>query len=146
MNWLNRSLWGWGVGYSLLHPWVAIPYYRNRIKWAWQRVFRGWDDRVIWSIEGYLSKHMPEWIEKLKENKQGVPIDCFPNPKRRPSERELEVAEEKWDDTLDQIAEGFRSAYKISDGDPAKPADGTDYAKFDNAMELLHKWFFDLLD
>jgi hypothetical protein len=31
----------------------------NEIKWAWQRVVRGYDDRVYWGFDGYFIQVLP---------------------------------------------------------------------------------------
>ena len=31
----------------------------REVKWAWQRVVRGYDDRVFWGFDGYFMKIIP---------------------------------------------------------------------------------------
>jgi len=74
------------------------------IKWAWQRLTRGWDDRVIWSIDYYLSEMMPAWLRRLKRVQHGYPCQFEGKP-------------EKWDEVLDTIIDGFEAAKQINDCD-----------------------------
>jgi inhibitor of KinA sporulation pathway (predicted exonuclease) len=39
----------------------------NEIKWAWQRVVRGYDDRVYWGFDGYFLKIIPALEDFCKD-------------------------------------------------------------------------------
>lgn len=81
------------IKYKIWHP----------IKWAWQRLYRGWDDRVIWGIDIYLAKMIPIWLHRLKEIQHGYPAQ-FEGP-------------EEWDEVLAIIIDGFEAARQIQDRD-----------------------------
>lgn len=125
-DWLeNKYPSGW-LGYSpwwlLCHPWEAVPEIGRRICWAWQRVFRGWDDRVTWGIDSYLNEHMPEWLRVLKENDQGVPFDCFPEGSWDEenycfADGSDVIAKQNWHAALDGMIAGFEAAKRLSDWD-----------------------------
>lgn len=34
----------------------AIKTWKNRLKWAWQRAYRGYDDTAKWSLDYYIAK------------------------------------------------------------------------------------------
>lgn len=85
--------------YYLTHPLKLIEDVNRNIKWSSQRVIRGWDDRVVWSIDIYLGKNIPVWLRQLKEDKAGVPIG---------------ETEESWDQKLDIMIEGFEAALAVS--------------------------------
>jgi len=106
---LENGIMGFGWHYVLTHPWVLVKESAHRIKWAWQRVFRGWDDRVVWGIDYYLSKHMPIWLRTLRDKKQGIPAS-FLGP-----DNDLDKAEERWDAALDAMIDGFDAAREIQD-------------------------------
>lgn len=113
------SIAGYHPYHILTHPWILIGEARSQIKWAWQRVFRGWDDRVTWSIDSYLSQHIPDWMEKLKKDKFGVPSMMFQDGDYVGDNWEIpdEVFEKRareYDRILDQIALGFRFYYKLN--------------------------------
>lgn len=43
------------------------------VKWAWQRVFRGWDDRAGWDAGHHMSKTFGEVMLKMSETAHGFP-------------------------------------------------------------------------
>lgn len=96
--------------------WNRIDGFLREVKWAYQRVYRGWDDRVVWSVDAWLSEIMPDILKKLKEDKQGVPIEFFDDPlKDSHTHEEFSVAKEKLDAEIDKMIAGFLSSKKIID-------------------------------
>jgi len=83
----------------------------RELKWAAQRVYRGWDDRVIWSIDMYLAKMLPIWLRKQKEQKLGIPPLVLHG-----DEIDIEESEKAWNDILDKMIEGFEAALCINEG------------------------------
>ncbi len=81
----------------------------NKIKWAWQRLTRGWDDRVIWAIDIYLARMLPIWLQVLKDDKMGVPSKLCT--------KSLEEGEVIWNDILDKIIKGLLAARRIQEFD-----------------------------
>lgn len=114
--------------YLFFHPWTFLWLCWRELQYAWQRIFRGWDDRVIWSIDWYLAEVMPVWIRRLKETKIGYPMG---------------MEEDEWDKILDGIIEGFEAAYRIMDLTDEK---GKDLDKFHSGMDLFKEYFFNLWD
>ena len=140
--------------HALTHPWLIAGHMRREVVWAWQRVFRGWDDRVIWSIDHYLADKIPQWMMTLRKTKAGYPVEMYEegeanelnnyNPGVDASNR----AEEKWNDILFQIALGFE-CYKLIDEESlyqGKPGYDELIEKYNTGFELLHKWFGALWD
>ncbi len=84
----------------------------RKLRWAIQRVFRGWDDRVIWSIDMYLARMMPVWLRQLKSQKHGVPPLVFHG-----DDVDLEESEKLWEEILDEMIEGFEAARRIHELD-----------------------------
>jgi hypothetical protein len=121
--WINSHLSGYAgynAYYILLHLWEVPEEWWRQIKWAWQRVFRGWDDRVIWSIDWYLTDHIPTWLEELKRQKVGVPCECFDSDdwdemNGKYKEGAFEKAESKFYGVLDDIIAGFRANAEIEE-------------------------------
>jgi len=93
---------GYKASYILLRPHMLAREAYLRLKWAWQRVFRGWDDRVIWSIDHHLCEMLPVWLRELKKNKRGVPVSFHENG-----------WEQAWDCVLDEMILGFGAGEKI---------------------------------
>jgi len=97
---------------------------KYQIKWAWQRLFRGYDDRVWWNLNSYLCKMLPVWLRKIKTGHLH-PAD---------------LTEEAWEAMLEEMADGFEEGYYLMD-----IGDG-DAEKFERAMKLFIERIFDLWD
>jgi len=103
--------------YYLTHPWKIFSEIKRNLRWAWQRIFRGWDDRVIWSIDSYLFEMLPIWLRELKEIKTGIPLIMYDDSDLN----EIEIPESadnraqcKFDVILEMMAIGFESGYKLT--------------------------------
>jgi len=71
--------------YAAAHPWRqrfrrlwfrvkhAPGNARNQIRWAWQRVFRGWDDRAIWSLDTWLARTLGAQLQEMARIAHGWP-------------------------------------------------------------------------
>lgn len=157
-DWFPKGLTGWRASYTLTHPWKIFEYWSDEIRFAWQRVFRGWDDRIIWSIDYYLAKMLPQWLEKLKQNKHGIPNMFFKKEDEYvDSDGILTIkdnamirAEKEFDDVLDKITNGFKAYSRINDEFlyPEKDKELYDelYLQFEKGMDLLKKYFGTLWD
>jgi len=128
--------------YTLSHPWVVFGYVADHIHWAWQRVFRGWDDRVIWSIDWYLARKLSAWLRQLKVLKHGVPMFCFEDMSDN-SPNALEKATIKWNAEIDTMIVGFEAAIRITEHEDTYDED---MAKFTAGMRSFTEYFFDLWD
>jgi len=130
----------WKFSYSkrwyVTHPWVWVEDVIRNLKWAAQRVFRGYDDTVVWSIDWHLCEYMPKWLCTLKENKQGYPADFYENG-----------GEEAWNKVLDDMIAGFEAGFKILN---EPPIDKDEYQaltdRWSSGMELFKEYFFALWD
>jgi hypothetical protein len=149
---------GYNLSYQILHPWQFFKSCGRIINWAWQRVFRGYDDRIIWSIDGYLSRMIPLWVMQLKNNGIGFPMamyndeDLDEKNNYEASEDSTKKASDKWNAILDQIADGFESYSKIEEEYlyPNKPGFEDRYIelnnRYENGFNLLKEHFSDLWD
>ena len=141
-----------------------IDDWKFEIEWAWQRVFRGYDDRMIWDLHFYLSEYLPKIIRKLAKNAYGYPASI--NKKDKKEFKNIK----DWKNTLEKIAKGFDAAGKIDRDEfmkkiklkkPRKDMFGEDsyidykvdkkYYKqltkeFNVGIELFKKYFFNLWD
>lgn len=116
---------------------------RKKIKFAWQRLTRGWDDSVIWSIDSYLSEMMPIWLKTLK-NQGGTPGFCFENLETNPTKEETELANKKWHMLLDQMIDGFEAANQITTSGMLLFTDNEEeYQKLVDTFETGMKVFVD---
>lgn len=118
------------------------------IKWGFQRMFRGWDDTMIWSVDYYLATLIPKLVRRLKEVKHGTPIEMFSknskiNEGGDVPDEEYEKAREKWNKILEEIAEGFEEYKNNQD---TTDNSNIELKKFDKAFMLLKKHFGNLWD
>jgi len=160
-NWVDKTLFrghrigDYSASYALLNPWKLVEDCGREIKWAWQRVFRGWDDRISWSIDYYLDENLPLWLERLIKYKQGVPSDMFkdedyvegsPNYELKPEA--MEIRSKEFDDILQKIADGFRIHRKLMDLDfDYQSPEWLDAEKqFSEAFDLFKKHYGSLWD
>lgn len=141
----NEDIFGYRSSYILLRPHIIIREALREIKFAWQRVFRGWDDRVTWSVDYWLDEIMPDIITKLKNDKIGVPAKYLPNLENV-SKEELETAREKFYADLDIIINGFLAAKKISDFDYKDKEYNSLVETFESGMKMFTELYFNLWD
>jgi hypothetical protein len=78
---------------------------RNQIVYAWQRVFRGFDDRMFWGVSNQLSPMMVKVMDWYIKNKSGYPAS---------------LTEKEWNSILKQIKEGFEADIKLDKMDFGK--------------------------
>jgi hypothetical protein len=83
----------------------------REIKWMIQRIHRGWDDRVLWNVDHYLSVHIPVWLTELKKMDQ-CPSNLLPNS----DIDDWDTQKKEWDRIIDEIIIGFKAAEDIIDG------------------------------
>ena len=123
---------------------------KGNLKWAWQRLFRGWDDRAVWSIDVHLANVIPQMVRQLKKVTHVVPSEMFEEgdwdeKENYYKDEAMEVATAKWDAILDEIAEGFDEYYILSvEGNCSQEA--WESEKFKRAFDLLRKYFPNLWD
>ena len=119
----GNSLLSYRPSYYLEEPLKFFPdlfqEIRNQTKWAHQRLTRGWDDRVVWSVDSWLSEIMPDILNTLRKNKQGTPGKCFEGMTPEGahgdySEEQFKTAKELWDKELQKMIAGFVAAEKIN--------------------------------
>jgi len=147
---------GYNVSYFVIHPWKFFKSCYRQCNYAWQRVF-SFDERIVWSIDDHLAKSIPQWVRKLKETQIGYPMSMyseedFIDNNYNTTEDSDKRAIEKWNNILDQIAEGFEAYTKIEDEVlyPTKPGYEELYKelseKYENGFDLFRKYFSDLWD
>lgn len=88
--------------YFLNHPFRNIREGFSHIKWAFQRVYRGWDDRAAYGMDSFLAKIIPELITGMKKYGNSYPGDIGPD---------------KWIEELNTISDGFKAAQRVQNDD-----------------------------
>ena len=110
----SGGLFGYAPHYSITHPHVLLSDLADQIKWAYQRVVRGWDDRASWSVDYWLDNIMPDVLTKLKADKHGVPTVCYEGLEHDEnysfSDEQDTIAKEIWDYELDKMIAGFKAS------------------------------------
>ena len=100
----------------------AIGEFPSKVKWFYQRGSRGWSDRSAWSIDSWLVDNLIPMLERLKRDKHGTPSTMFRKKdgvdKDGNSTDEANIlAEQRWDNVLNEIIYGLKCAKKIEDSD-----------------------------
>ena len=168
LNWLDekfpKGYADYAIHYIITHPWEILREWKRQIKWAYQRVFRGWDDRASWHVGYHLAKIIPPIVRRLKYVGHGVPLRMYGEGEGLPHDiqelgaidkdgkyietEEDKEASAKWDKILDDIAEGFES-YITYEEDYMWDIPLTEYEpykKFLHALDLLKEYYEDLWD
>lgn len=108
------------------------------IKYGFQRMFRGYDDRVIWGVADYLCKWMPVWLEIIRKKKQGIPIEYLPRLESGEYTRKQEkYAAADFEIVLEDMIDGFEAGQRMIDMD--YPDDGFIQQKYNKDKKLLNK-------
>jgi hypothetical protein len=100
----------WRIGYKLqyLYWWILridLRYECKKIYWFFQRGFRGWSDRDVWGLDGYLSDTLVGTLKHLKKHKQGYPGIL--------GDENFGSGMQKWDEILDHMIWTFETAQKV---------------------------------
>ena len=133
------ALLGYNFKYAITHPHVMFSDYLRELKWAWQRIFLGFDWRIIWSIDIWLVDIMLVVLPEFKKVKHGIPLEFLGKPNNSDDgyENSDEVATELWDKEIDKMILGFRSAKEIIDGNYMDV--GKDWKQEYDRLEKLRK-------
>ncbi len=113
----------WAVRCFWTNHWLCNPknVYRE-VKYAYQRVARGWDDRAVWSIDYWLDGIMPDMLRQLKKDKHGTPMSMFPTEPEyiaedgNATEEAHAIAIARWDAVMDKMIAGFEASRRAKDG------------------------------
>jgi hypothetical protein len=107
---------GYRPRYYVRHPFKFVKSFCCSLKYAWQRLLRGWDERASWDITDYLGDLIPQLARDLIRYGHGAPVSMFDgSPFEEHSRVEKDEAKRKWDDILEEIASGFEAARRIGD-------------------------------
>ena len=106
------------------HPFESIKCFFISLKWAYQRIKKGYCDQdLIYGVENWFLEMLPEVIDEIKREKTTVPLICYDevirsfglNPEeywdhcnndlyRENHERVDAEAEKRWHDILSNIS------------------------------------------
>lgn len=123
------------------------------VKWAWQRVFRGWDDTAVWSVDHWLDEIMPDILNTLKLEKYGTPNSIFTKDEMdedgNVSEENHKKAHDRWNKELDKMIAGFLASKKLRNLDynwQDKTEEQAIKNTFDEGMQSFVKHYHSLWD
>jgi len=112
--------------------WIIRSFYL-KIKYAHQRVFRGYDDNAKWDLSHTLAEIIRDVTYDMAEN-----INVFP----------IKLGEKKWREILEQISFGFGSYLEMDSGNylyTDKEYKNLD-KDFNKGLKLFVKYYRDLWD
>jgi hypothetical protein len=125
---------------------------KNEIKWAYQRLFSGWDDTVIDGIDYYLDYKFPEWIDTLIKSNPSVPSSFFDNTDFDEEgglpDKSFIKAQKRYFIILNQISDGFKAHKEIIENNYYLGLEEYNdrMKKFENSLDLLKIYYQDLRD
>lgn len=90
------------------NPWQAIKIYSRRVKWAWQRITKGYADCDLWDMDNFLANMLWHSLDELADFGQSW---C---------DSKFETYEE-WEEYLHDTANCFRLT--LEDEHPTPAAD-----------------------
>lgn len=102
MRKLNFVVWGRGYRWRYFYKNIydIIKYSPHTIKYIFQRIFYGYAECDVWSIDYHLSNIIPNMIRDLRHHHHGHPMD---------------LKDEKWNEILIEIENAFRLDQVIDD-------------------------------
>ena len=109
-DWLEDSIVGlflWRVWKGYGSKWCGIKYLPKNTKWYLQRIFRGYSDDQLWSLDYHLGRHIIKCLKAFKKmDKCGVPIEYvggFENKKKI----SMKVAMKNRNNDIQDMIDGF---------------------------------------
>lgn len=87
--------------------WYKITNAKDEVKWAWQRVFRGYDVTASWALYAYITDIVLPVLKGYRNgDKCGIPsIVCKEN-------ESLDKSQERWNKILDKMILSFEHIQK----------------------------------
>lgn len=101
-----------------------------KVKWGLQRMFRGYDDPLLWNLSSYITRYLLLGLRSMREHGSGYPMG-FDSP-------------EEWNAILDEMITGFEAAERFVEGIHA-PQEG-DEELMSRALSLFQEYYLALWD
>jgi hypothetical protein len=108
-----------------------------RLRMAWQRATRGYDDSMLWGLDYALAKLTVAGVQAMRKWQNGYPNEFSDPPIGGGG------GWEAWDDILRRIEEGFQAWLDEDGWFNGKPEQEV---KFRDGMDLYAYWFSALWD
>jgi hypothetical protein len=111
---------------SLMRLSTRPRHYRRQLRFAWQRVFRGYDDLAVWDFHSWHTTSVINILTELQKHSNGYPAG---------------MTEEQWAITLKGLIDAFKA---IKEGDEL--ADGEHQRRIDFAFRAFATYYQYLWD
>lgn len=123
---------------------ATIKHIGRCIKWSKQRIVRGYADRDVWDMCGYLQMLLPDMLEHMKKNRVGSPVFLGGNYSD-------DNCHEEWDKILDRMIFLWRESDEEKCSKKKLYKDEQKLVQYrnkckDEAMDLMKEYFFSLWD
>jgi|GEM_PF-2411052 len=125
---MNPRPW-WLTTLRALHEsWRRVRNLPRTLRFMHQRVTRGFSDRDLWDLDGYLAGVIAGASEELRKVAHGHPVETTP---------------EEWDAILRAIATGFAGYHdqRFEDFDAHLDALGNPESSYNRAWDLFRQYF-----
>ena len=137
----------WKVRYGI---WITLDDMKYTIKWGFQRMFRGYDDPMVWSYWSENAKLNIKIIKHLRKIHCGYPIILLNKKEEKQwnlrwnkDSKKLDINYNKrWNDILDKMIKGWEAVLKEDDVF-LKTKEKYDHAKSEIKRKELLKIFND---
>jgi hypothetical protein len=132
---------------------ISLKQWGREIKWAWQRVFRGWDDTVTWNIDMHLNEVLPQWLRVLRDEGTGFPVCMYDHAdwlrivEGAKPEGSTERASGRWRYILSRMIAGFEAGQKLDQWEWRDENERQQLqAQLDEALKLFAEYYQALWD
>ena len=133
-TWLYYDIWVGILERYIIDNIRSIP---KEIRWAYQRVVRGWSDRDTWSFSCTLAPQILGMLNHFQKVKSGYPATTDPKTGKS------EFNEKRWDKVVDELIWTFGIATNITDGEieyfPAAEFDDKEFLKAKKLVRTVDK-------
>lgn len=121
----GKSRWfyfGYNPHVSIINPYIVFKQACREMKWAYQRVVYGVDERASWGVGFWLSDIMPKVLKKISGSEYGTPFAFYDNPDDTSYEAEKK-ANKKYDQVLIDLMWAFNEMKQLEDFETSKYPD-----------------------
>ena len=148
-NRLNVFDWPYRTRYYLTHPWEWFGQLGRNLRWAYQRMVRGYADVDVYDMDRYLTRIIPPMLRAMASNKIGAypgwePYDTWEKWQTwlRQTADTVESLQEDWAETKNEYSDAYFDTLDMS---KTKDEHGNVIIDFPNknnpeVKELGDKW------
>jgi hypothetical protein len=113
---IDAELFGYAPHVLLQEPWVILDSVWDEVRWAYQRVSKGYDDRATWGIGYWLGKYVPKILGEMKGSKVGIPMTFFDDTENTEySDAEEDTAAKRYDEVIMDLKKAFEEMVEMEE-------------------------------